>query len=129
MTARQMVRTLGIVCGLVVAAAAADAWAPVSGVTYLTFNRPIALPGVTLGSGTYAFEIMNPTSGSDVVMVRDKTRTQIYFSGITNGIDRLNATRRDGSVMFGEAGPHDPVPIVAWFPPDSSHGRMFIYRR
>ncbi|HZP48955.1 MAG TPA: hypothetical protein VFB07_10490 [Vicinamibacterales bacterium] len=129
MAVRHWWKAFGIVCGFVFLAAAAEAWTPVGGLTYLTFNRPVSLPGVTLGTGTYAFEIANPMGGSDVVMVRDRERKHVYFSGLTNGIDRLQATNRDGAVMFGEAGPHDPVPIVAWFPSNASHGRQFIYRR
>ena len=37
--------------------------------TYMTFSRPVSLPGVTLGSGTYIFEFANPRSGSDVLRV------------------------------------------------------------
>ena len=29
---------------------------------YLTFNRPVALPGVSLGTGTYIFEIPDATA-------------------------------------------------------------------
>ena len=129
MAARHWFKTFGIVCGFVFAAAAVKAWSPVGGLTYLTFNRPVSLPGVTLGTGTYAFEIMNPMAGSDVVMVRDRDRKQIYFSGLTNSIDRLSAPSRDGAVILGEAGRNEPVPIVAWFPPNTSHGRQFIYSR
>ncbi len=129
MTARHWWRTFGIACGFLFAAAAVQAWTPLGGLTYLTFNRPIALPGVTLGTGTYAFEIANPMGGGDVVIVRDRDRRRVYFSGLTMGIDRTQPNGRDGAVVFGEAGPHDPVPIVAWFPDSQSHGRQFIYRR
>lgn len=129
MAARQWWKAFGIACGFVFAAAAVEAWTPVGGLTYLTFNRPVSLPGVTLGTGTYAFEIANPMGGSDVVMVRDRERKHLYFMGLTNGADRQLTPSRDGAVIFGEAGAHDPVPIVAWFPPNNSHGRQFIYRR
>ena len=129
MSGRQWSRALGFICGLVVAMATVEASGTVSGLSYLTFNRPVALPGVTLGSGTYAFEIMNPTGGADVVIVRDRSRTKVYFSGLTRRVDRSDPARRDGAVMFGEAGANQPLPIVAWFPPDSAHGRMFLYRR
>lgn len=129
MSPRKWFRLFGIVCGFLFAAGAVEAWMPVNGLTYLTFNRPVSLPGVTLGSGTYAFEIVNATSGSDVVMVRDRTRTRVYFSGLTTGIDRPELASHDSAVLFGEAGPHDPVPIIGWFPPNSTRGRLFIYRR
>ena len=129
MTARHWVKTFGIVCGFVFAAAAVEAWSPVGGLTYLTFNRPVALPGVSLGAGTYAFEILNPMGGANVVVVRDRNRQRVYFSGLTNSIDRASTPTRDGAVILGEAGRHEAVPIVAWFPPNTSHGRQFIYHR
>ena len=36
--------------------------------TYLTFNRPVGLPGVTLGSGTYVFELPEPMSSEGLNM-------------------------------------------------------------
>ena len=129
MTAREWFRALGMVLGFVFAATAVEAWAPMNGLTYLTFNRPVALPGVTLGAGTYAFEIVNPMDGSDVVMVRDRARKQVLYSGLTNGVDRDLSASRDGAVVFGESKAEAPLPILAWFPPSTSHGRQFIYRR
>jgi len=129
MATRHFWRTLGVVCGFVFAAAAVQAWPPVSGLTYLTFNRPVSLPGVTLGTGTYAFEIANPDSGGDVVVVRDRERRHVYYLGMTHNIDRLSDGRRDGAVTLGEAGADQPVPIVAWFPANASHGRLFVYGR
>src|SRR5215831_8636323 len=103
MSARHWLRTLGLACGLVVATSSLYAWAPESGLTYLTFNRPVSLPGVTLGTGTYAFEIMNPSTSSDVVIVRDRARRTVYFSGLTNRLSTSLTDSRDGAVMFGEA--------------------------
>jgi hypothetical protein len=129
MSTRQWLGTLGLACGLMVATSALHAWAPESGLTYLTFNRPVSLPGVTLGSGTYAFEIMNPSTTADVVVVRDRARRTVYFSGMTNRMSTSLTESRDGAVTFGEARPNEPVQILAWYPSNGSHGRQFIYRR
>ena len=129
MSARQWLKTLGLARGLVVATSALQAWAPESGLTYLTFNRPVSLPGVTLGTGTYAFEIMNPSTSADVVVVRDRARRTVYFSGLTNRLSTSLTESRDGAVMFGEARSNEAVPILAWYPSNGSHGRQFIYRR
>jgi hypothetical protein len=129
MTARAS-RTFGaIVFGLALAAATVHAWQPMNGLTYLTFSRAVALPGVTLAAGTYAFEIANPTSGADVVTVRDRSRRQVFYSGLTYEFDRVDATARDGAIVFGEAAAGQPVPIVAWFPSSGAHGRQFQYAR
>jgi hypothetical protein len=118
---------LGIGCGFVLAATVVHAWAPINSLTYLTFNRPVALPGVTLGSGTYAFEIVNPLDSADIVRVRDRNRTKVYFSGMTISAKRPERLASDAAVWFGETGAHDPVQIVAWFPPNASRGRQFLY--
>jgi hypothetical protein len=129
MTARAS-RTIGaIVFGIILAAASGHAWQPMNGLTYLTFNRAVALPGVTLSAGTYAFEIANPTGGADVVTVRDRSRRQVYYSGLTHEFDRAGANARDGAIVFGEAAANQPVPIVAWFPSSGAHGRQFLYAR
>jgi hypothetical protein len=39
--------------------------------TYLTFSGPVALPGATLGAGTYVFEVANPSTSGDVIRVSD----------------------------------------------------------
>ena len=96
--------------------------------TYLTFSEPVALPGVTLAAGTYAFELADPISSATVVSVRDKTRTKAYFMGFTRRVDRPNGMAETDSVSFGEAPRGQARPIVAWYPPDSSTGLKFIYR-
>jgi hypothetical protein len=119
-----------MVCGFILAAAtlgAADS--PANGLTYLTFNRPVSLPGVTLGTGTYAFEIANPDSGRDVVLVRDRSRQAIYYLGMTRPMARAIRSSHDGAVVFGETKPNEAVRILGWFPPDASSGREFVYER
>lgn len=96
--------------------------------TYLTFSEPVALPGVTLAPGVYAFELMEPTTSANVVSVRNKARTKAYFMGFTQRIDRPRGMGDTGAVTFGEA-PHGQArPIVAWYPPDSDNGLKFLYR-
>jgi hypothetical protein len=96
--------------------------------TYLTFSEPVALPGVTLAPGVYAFELMEPTTSANVVSVRNKARTKAYFMGFTQRIDRPRGMADTGAVSFGEA-PHGQArPIVAWYPPDSDNGLRFLYR-
>jgi hypothetical protein len=96
--------------------------------TYLTFSQPVALPGVTLAAGTYAFELADPTSSASVVSVSNKTRTKAYFMSFTLRIDRPRGMADSSSVSFGEAPRGQARPIVAWYPPDSSTGLQFIYR-
>ena len=36
---------------------------------YLTFNRPVQIPGVTLHAGTYSFRLANAATSRNVVQV------------------------------------------------------------
>ena len=130
-------RTLALASALVVAVAAfalnaprAHAMQRADRLTYLTFNRSIALPGVTLAAGTYAFEVAAPNTANNVIIVRDRARSdRPLFQGFTYRSprpDNWNGTRQ---ILFGEAGPGQAAPILAWYPTDSEMGYEFIYTR
>src|SRR5262249_9289862 len=55
---------LAAAVGLAAAAAAAHAGTNASRLTYLTFSGPVALPGVSLTAGTYAFELADSTGAA-----------------------------------------------------------------
>ena len=94
--------------------------------TYLTFDRPVALPGVTLAGGTYVFERMG--AGNDVVRVSSQDGTRVYLTAFTNQIARPAGSKADLKVILGEAAAGIAPPIRAWFPVDTDAGREFIYR-
>jgi len=130
-----MTRRLSILTALVALFALTEgvssihALSPANRLNYLTFNEPVALPGVTLAPGVYAFELAEPTTSANVVAVRDKARTKAYFVGFTRRIDRPRGIGDTGAVSFGEASRGEARPIVAWYPPDSDSGFGFLYRR
>jgi len=127
-----MTKRTALLTALVAAASLAAGGARVeagmngSRLTYLTFNAPVALPGVTLGAGTYAFELYDPLAAADVVLVRNRTRTRTYFLGFTQRVARPD--RGASSVSFGESASGQPKPIALWYPPEMSDGLKFIYR-
>ena len=96
---------------------------------FLTFSGPVALPGVTLGAGTYAFEVLNSESGSGVVRVLDKSRTRTYLTAITLPVSRPANMPKDAWVSFAEAPRGAATPIRAWFPDRGMLGHEFIYDR
>jgi len=112
------------VLGLAVSASASlSARTTLTKLEYLTFSKPIALPGMTLPAGTYTFEEdTNPI----VVRVLNRDRTRLYYMGLTRPIIR---DRRDTNphVLFGEAKEGEPIPVQAWFPDRSVNGHGFIY--
>jgi hypothetical protein len=96
---------------------------------YLSFSGPVRLPGVTLTAGTYIFEIANPMSTSDVVVVRGRERQKTYFLGMTRPIVRPSGARGEKPVTFGEAARGEAQPITAWYPAGEQVGREFLYIR
>lgn len=96
--------------------------------TYLTFSRPVSLPGVTLEPGTYAFEVATPYTASNIVLVRNRARTRAFFSAFTYRTPRPANWNAKRQVVLGEAKAGEPAPILAWYPVDSEMGFEFIYR-
>ena len=94
---------------------------------YLTFNRPVGLPGVSLAKGTYIFETPDPIGASGAVRVLSRDRKIVYLTTFTREVNRPDNVARGEVISFGEASPDRPVPISVWWS-DGSIGRQFIYR-
>jgi hypothetical protein len=92
----------------------------------LTFNQPVALPGVVLPAGTYTFESV--MLGGSVVRVSNRRDGTVRFTGFTQRILRPRAMPAETAVTFGEATPGTARPITAWFPIGRSEGHQFMYR-
>ena len=124
-----------LVLAVCVAAVLAVMLAPRAGamdaskMTYLTFSRPVSLPGVALGAGTYIFEIANPDTSANVVRVLSSDRRTAYFLGFTHAVARPRNLDRNASVSLGEAAAGVAPPITAWWPENESTGRQFVYPR
>jgi hypothetical protein len=105
-----------------------QAGANLSNVNRVTFNRPVALPGVVLLPGSYAFEAgalgMNP----NIVRVTSSDNQNLYFVGFTTRVARPANMAASEIVSLGEAAIGQPTPIRAWYPIGSSTGHEFRYR-
>ena len=93
----------------------------------LTFSGPVALPGITLGAGTYRFEVANPTSSANVVRVSNPRTQQVYFMRHTMRVTRPHTLPAGHIVTFGEAKAGQPMPIRIWYPRDGGDGHQFVY--
>lgn len=94
--------------------------------TYLTFNGPVAIPGVTLPRGTYIFELAEPYSS--IVRVMSSDRSQVYLTAFTNMVARPDDLPADRLVVFGESSATTARPVAVWYPVGFSEpGREFIY--
>lgn len=93
----------------------------------LSFNRPVALPGVTLSPGSYTFEIVDDAGYLDIVRVKNSRTHKSEFMGFTNKVPRPDRLRKVSAVTLGESVRNAPAPIQVWYPADGSDGREFIY--
>jgi hypothetical protein len=119
----------GMVVGLLTAGVSINAdWNPTRR-TLLTFSGPVALPGVTLAAGTYAFEAASPLASPNIVRVLNKQSSQVYFMAFTEPIARPDNLPSDRRVSFGESLPGIAPPITAWYPSGEAVGHRFIYAR
>jgi hypothetical protein len=94
---------------------------------YLTFSRPVGLPGVTLGSGTYIFELADPNGAHDLVRVFSRDRKTLYLTTYTYPVSRAEVVPGTQFVSFQEAAADGPLPIAVWWS-DGLGGRQFVYR-
>jgi|tagenome__1003787_1003787.scaffolds.fasta_scaffold20681294_1 hypothetical protein len=119
----------GVVLGLAAGAASLHAGTNATELTYLTFSGPVGLPGVTLQAGTYAFELADLNGSANVVVVRNRARTQLYYMGMTQRVERPDRISVHSTVALGEAARGEARPITVWYPPDTASGHQFIYPR
>jgi len=94
---------------------------------FVKFTRPVALPGVALGAGTYVFELPDPIDAWNVVRVTSQDRRTVYLTAFTRIVDRPRGLRPEQVISFGEASANAAQPIKVWWPTGESTGREFIY--
>ena len=123
-----MTRTKSLfVASLVLASfaiAASSMAANIGRLDYLTIGRSVALPGVVLAPGTYAFEVVQ--GHTDLVRVTDRATNRVVYTGFTDVIRRPEGSTQ--RLIAGEAPKGEPVPIQAWFPSGSRSGNGFRHR-
>ena len=91
----------------------------------LTFNRPVALPGVVLPAGTYSFDVATDTA-LDVVVVRD-ARGNKFYTGFTTAVSRPAGMSWNTLIVTGEASKNQAAPIRTWYEIGSELGHEFRY--
>ena len=121
-----IVRSLGLLAFSLATAASLGASPKAKHTTYLTFNRPISLPGVTLGAGTYIFENPGDDSDRDLVRVLSRDRSKIYLTTFTRAVERPGRMKRDLRITFGEPSAEGAMPVLVWWP-EETQGHQFVY--
>ena len=117
---------LGAAALAVLVAGSSDAY--VNHENQLTFSRPVALPGVVLPAGSYSFDLVDSKSSLDVVIVRNRARTKVFYMGFTNLVQRPKGMSEDVPVTFAEARASEARPIATWYEVGNSIGHQFLYQ-
>ena len=112
----------------VFAAPSMHAGATLSNVNRVTFNHSVALPGVILLPGSYAFEAGALGMSPNVVRVTSPDYRKLYFVGLTQRVARPANMAPNEVVSLGESPIGQPSPIRAWYPIGSQSGHEFLYR-
>jgi hypothetical protein len=110
------------------AAPSMHAGASLTNVNRVTFNSPVALPGVILLPGSYTFEAGALGMSPNVVRVTSPDYQKLYFVGLTQRVARPANMASNQVVALGEAPIGQPSPIRAWYPIGSQSGHEFLYR-
>jgi hypothetical protein len=106
---------------------AASNLTPLTRINNVTFSRPVGLPGVTLGAGTYIFEAGPQGTNPHIVRVLSQNRQRVFYMGFTVPKIRPQDTA-PGVLTFGEAPSGAVAPILVWYPLGSDSGHEFMYR-
>src|SRR5262245_52897987 len=97
-----------------------------SKLTYLTFSKPVQLPGVTLPAGRYRFELADPVERRRVIKVANEDGSKQLGMLLTIP-NTVSTPPKDPLVMFSEVPAGEPDAVKAWFYPGESIGYEFIY--
>lgn len=126
MTNRKIIRTicgLGVLLGLLATVALAQTF---DKRTVFTFNRPIALPGVTLPAGEYLFRLADPASSRKVIQVLSPDGKKAYAILYSIAAERTEASGKP-EVRFMETAKNQPSAVKTWWYPNDLIGYEFIY--
>lgn len=93
---------------------------------YLTFNRPVQVPGVTLRAGTYGFRLANPETSRNVLQVVSIDGAIVHATFHTLPDNRTVLTP-DAVASFRETPAGVPVAVKSLFYGGEHRGYEFVY--
>ena len=94
--------------------------------TTMTFNKPVQVPGMVLGPGTYVFKLADSPMDRNVVQIFNANETHLYEDVLALPAYRLEPSDKT-VVTFRERAEGTPEAISTWFYPGSDSGIEFIY--
>lgn len=94
--------------------------------TYLTFSKPVQLPGVTLPAGRYRFELADVEESRRVIKVQSEDGKK-QLAMLLTVQNQLRDVPKDSLVLFRETAQGQPDAIRSWNYPGERIGYEFIY--
>ncbi len=104
-------------------AAKADEW---NKATSLTFNKPVEIPGMVLGPGTYVFKLLDSPADRNVVQIFNADESHLYEDILALPAYRAEPTDKT-VITFEERAEGSPEAIKEWFYPGDIDGLEFVY--
>ena len=104
-------------------AAKADEW---NKATSLTFNKPVEIPGMVLGPGTYVFKLLDSPADRNVVQIFNADESHLYEDVLAVPAYRPEPTDKT-VITFEERAEGSPEAIKEWFYPGDIDGQEFVY--
>ena len=97
--------------------------------SYLTFDQPVALPGIELAAGTYVFNLPAAHDGS-IVRVSSRDGSKVFLTAFTRIVTRPPLVSSEGGVTLGvgELSAGQAARLLIWYPADAETGREFIHK-
>jgi hypothetical protein len=96
--------------------------------TYLTFNKPVQLPGVTLQAGRYRFQLADVVESRRVIKVQSEDGKK-QLAMLLTVPNQLRQVPKDPLVLFTETATGQPEAIKAWNYPGERIGYEFVYSK
>jgi len=94
--------------------------------TYLTFSKPVQLPGVTLPAGRYRFQLADVEESRRVIKVQTEDGKK-QLAMLLTVQNQLRDIPKDPVVLFHETAQGQPEAVRSWNYPGERIGYEFIY--
>src|SRR3954469_17047296 len=94
--------------------------------TYLTFSKPVQLPGVSLPAGRYRLQLADTQESRRVIKVQSEDGKK-QLAMLLTVQNQLRDIPKDRLVLFTETAQGQPDAVKAWNYPGERIGYEFIY--
>jgi hypothetical protein len=112
-----------LLCLMLSPRAKADEW---NKKTIVTFQVPVEIPGETLPSGTYVFQLLNSPSDRHIVQIWNADETRLIATILANPEFRFEPAQ-ETILNFDERPGDSPMALASWFYPGDTIGQQFVY--